>query len=198
MRARARQLAVALALVLVCLAVTTAAAALALHRPHLERLNTETRSRLWADYSADPRGVRMAPLDRDIIEAAAADERALVVSAETPRRSKPRTLRNARGRRPVRHLTARPEATPRSASVTTTPVRPRRAGSYQTSISPHGRHSHADRHFVPCRQHHPHAVGSPTPAETPLPSHLTTSPPRTRRCRRPPAFRHRHAHRFAE
>lgn len=50
-----------------CVALTTTAAALALGRPRIERLNTETESKLAADYSADPRNIVIPPLSFDLI-----------------------------------------------------------------------------------------------------------------------------------
>jgi hypothetical protein len=59
---------------LLSVGVTAAAAALALRRPLVSYLTLETRSRLTADYSADPLAQRLEPLRQEIIEAAAEDE----------------------------------------------------------------------------------------------------------------------------
>ena len=79
---RLRQAIGILAIILVSLLVTTTSAALALRLPAFERLNTETGSRLDADYSADPRGLRLSPLSLDLIQAAASDETALDAAPE--------------------------------------------------------------------------------------------------------------------
>jgi hypothetical protein len=89
---RIPQLLFIVALVLGCLAFTTAGAALALRRPHVEHLNTDTGSKLKADYSADPRGMRIAPLHPDVINAAVADEEALTTASTSPRRVEPAQL----------------------------------------------------------------------------------------------------------
>ena len=49
------------------------AATMALSRPETGRLNTHLKSALRSDYSADPRGTRLAPLSERIIEAARQD-----------------------------------------------------------------------------------------------------------------------------
>jgi hypothetical protein len=82
MASRLRQAAVVLALILGSIFVTTTSAALALRLPAFERLNTETGSHLEADYSADPRGLRLPPLSVDLIQAAASDETALDAAPE--------------------------------------------------------------------------------------------------------------------
>lgn len=76
--------AAALALLVIagCFLLTMTAAALALGRPRIERLNTEMASRLEADYSADPRGLVIAPLDPAVVSAAAQDEQALSTTTD--------------------------------------------------------------------------------------------------------------------
>jgi hypothetical protein len=66
--------------------LATAGAALALPRPKVAQLDTDNRSRLRADYSVDPRGLRMAPLNAAIVEAAIEDEEALTAPVTTSTR----------------------------------------------------------------------------------------------------------------
>ncbi len=95
-----------LVLVLASLALTTTAAAVALGRSRLGVLETETASRLQADYSADSRDIHVAPLDPEIISVAAEDERDLTAAtSEAPQRVE------------VAH---RPTATPESREPTPT------------------------------------------------------------------------------
>ena len=65
-----------------CFLLTMTAAALAVGRPRIERLDTETASRLHADYSVDPRGIVIAPLDLGVVIAAARDEQALSTTTD--------------------------------------------------------------------------------------------------------------------
>lgn len=83
---RIAQPALLLLIILASLGITTTAAALALGRSNIDVLDTETASQLKADYSADPRGIRIAPLDAAIIEAAAEDERELSTTPQLPQR----------------------------------------------------------------------------------------------------------------
>ena len=53
------------------------ASALALARPDAERLDADLASLIRADYSADPEGTRLAPLDEGIIEDVRQDQRNL-------------------------------------------------------------------------------------------------------------------------
>ena len=76
-----------LLLVLASLVLTTTAGAVALSRARLGVLETETASQLQADYSADARDIRVAPLDPQIISMAADDERNLAAAtSEAPLR----------------------------------------------------------------------------------------------------------------
>ncbi|MEX2245221.1 MAG: DNRLRE domain-containing protein [Dehalococcoidia bacterium] len=72
-----RQAAAAVVVVGVCLALTSTSAAFALRRAEIAWLSADTSSRLRADYSPDPRGIRLARLDPGILRAAADDDRAL-------------------------------------------------------------------------------------------------------------------------
>src|SRR4029450_5595024 len=53
------------------------ASTLALQRPRTGTLAASLKSGLSADYSADPHGIRLAPLSQELIEAARRDDRAL-------------------------------------------------------------------------------------------------------------------------
>ncbi len=88
--------------------LTAGAAWLAMHRPDVERLDVETRSRLGADYSVDLLARRIEPLDPDIVRAAAQDEAAL--TREQPVTSPPHRVEPANVT-PV--ATAAPTSTPR-------------------------------------------------------------------------------------
>jgi len=131
---RVPELALALAVVVGCLALTSTAAALALQRPHLEWLDTDTGSQLKADYSADPRRIRIAPLDPAIIEAAASDEETLTTTAPAPRRAEVGHMATAAPGEPARSPvpTGEPSATPtrptapvaRTTAETATPSPP--------------------------------------------------------------------------
>lgn len=72
-------------LIALCFGLTTAAAAYAVRRPELRTLDTETASRLHADYSRDPIGIKLRRLDAKIIADTARDEIALLTTS-TPQR----------------------------------------------------------------------------------------------------------------
>ncbi|HLG10838.1 MAG TPA: hypothetical protein VI876_03680 [Dehalococcoidia bacterium] len=88
--------------------LTALAAWLAMHRPDLEHLDVETRSRLAADYSVDLIARRIEPLNPNIVRAAANDEAEL--TREQPADSTPRRVEQA-DVTPV--ATALPTSTPR-------------------------------------------------------------------------------------
>ena len=77
------------AFALLSVVVTAAAAGLALQRPSMSHLTLETRSRLVPDYSADPLAQRLAPLNPDVIRAAAEDEAGLTQSSSINDRLEP-------------------------------------------------------------------------------------------------------------
>jgi len=73
-------------LVMVCFILTTVAAAYAVRRPDVRYLATETGSQIRADYSRDPAGIRLKPLDPALIDASDEDERALEAPVRTAER----------------------------------------------------------------------------------------------------------------
>ncbi len=77
MRSSVRQFVTAAIVIAGCLLVTTTAAAFALRRSGFENLHADTGSLLKADYSKDPHGMVIPPLQPGVIRAAASDERAL-------------------------------------------------------------------------------------------------------------------------
>ena len=64
-------------LVAISVVLAGVASAFALARPDVERLDADLASRIRADYSADPEGTRLAPLDEGIIEDVREDEHRL-------------------------------------------------------------------------------------------------------------------------
>ena len=126
MLSRIPELALTLAVVLGCLALTSTAAALALRRSDLEQLHTDTASQLRADYSADPRGTTLVPLNPAIIEAAATDEETLTTTAPAPRRAEVGRIPTVAAGEPARSPvpTRKPSSTPSAFPVTATPTRP--------------------------------------------------------------------------
>ncbi|MCI0855877.1 MAG: hypothetical protein J4N98_04250, partial [Chloroflexi bacterium] len=139
-----------LLLVLASLVLTTTAGAVALSRARLGVLETETASQLQADYSADPRDIRVAPLDPRIISMAADDERNLAAApSEAPQRIQ------------VAH---QPTATPESQDPTPT-VEPSGPPASDPLASP----AATARPFF--------AVPSPTSAPTDAPTDTPTDTP---------------------
>lgn len=93
--------------------LTTSAAWFALQQPRTSRLETETQSRLHADYSADGFQARFSPLRPGIIADAARDDAALTQPAESPRRVE------------IVHAPAQsPEPSPSRAGTGATPAAP--------------------------------------------------------------------------
>ena len=84
MRTRVAALVVAALLALCCLGVTSLGAALALRQPDVETLVTSTRSKLAADYSADPHDFRLPPLNPGIIDDSRKDARDLASTSSSP------------------------------------------------------------------------------------------------------------------
>ncbi len=136
------------AVLLGCLAVTTAAAALALGRSRLERLDTETASRLQADYSADTQEIEIAPLDPQIIEAAAEDEAALTDPAQRPRRVQIVHVHTETPLETIGQATSTPPLVP--AIGTPTRVAPRRAHRRRSCRLAHQRPCLRRAHQRPC------------------------------------------------
>ena len=183
MRQRVPQLILIVAVLLGSLALTTAAAAMALKRPHLERLSTETRSELKADYSADPRGARFAPLDPDIARAAAADGEALTAAGGMPRRV------GVAYRRQGTSASTSPPPTDPSPVATAAPASPELTGTpsvgapTSTPVTP-------EATATPEPTPEPTEVPPPTvtlvPTETPLPTQTPVTPtPTPLPCPRP-------------
>ena len=113
--------AAAAALVVLCFVLTTGAAAYAIRRPELRLLETETASRLHADYSRDPDVIKLKKLDAAVIEDADRDDEAL----ETTRT--PERVSVALVATPTPEPTNTPRSTPTSAptqtpAATVTPV----------------------------------------------------------------------------
>ncbi|MCH7522537.1 MAG: hypothetical protein IH920_02030, partial [Chloroflexi bacterium] len=61
-------------LIAISVVLAGVASALALARPDVERLDADLASLIRADYSADPDGTTLAPLDEGIIDVARQDE----------------------------------------------------------------------------------------------------------------------------
>jgi hypothetical protein len=137
------------AFALLSVAVTAVAAGLALERPSLSHLPLETRSRLVADYSADPLARRLEPLDPDVIRAAAQDEAELAEDSSLnqlrplptatsaadeptdPSDSEPENASGTPGAAP----TARPPAAP-TAGASPQPTPPRTPSAPTPQVSP--------------------------------------------------------------
>jgi hypothetical protein len=117
-----KTLLVVIAFGVISVLLTALAAWLAMHRPGVEHLTVETRSRLAADYSVDLVARRIEPLDPDIVRAAASDEASLTreqPATTPPRRVAPSDVTPVATALPT--STPRPSPTVRGAATGTPP-----------------------------------------------------------------------------
>lgn len=149
-----------LVIVLGCVMLTSTSAALALRRPPPERLDADLGSRLAADYSPDSRDIHLAPLDYEVIQAAASDEAALL---STPSAGTPATIEIARV----------PTATPRGAVATPTSTSTSTAITLRSTGTPASTATSMDTPAVPTATVRRVFV---EPSSTPTPPPPNTAP----------------------
>src|SRR3970282_775792 len=138
------------------------ASTIALARAGSDRLEADLSSALRADYSADPNSIRLAPLSRDIIDAAREDSENL-----EGRRGEPHQI-------PIFYPSgAAPSPTPRSQPTATPEVTPTTVSS--PTLPPTPPPTPGPTPSVPVATPTPTAASTPNPTDTATPT--PTCPP---------------------
>jgi hypothetical protein len=149
-----------------CFSVTTAAAAYAIRRPDLRLLDTSTESQIHADYSRDPDGIVIPPLDPAIIDAADKDDLALVVEQDAPPERVDVAHEPTPTPPPATATATVPATVTRTPLATSTPVASRTPAA--TTTAPPATASAVPQTPAPATAIPPHtATAAPRPTDTP-------------------------------